>query len=72
MSGNITKVLNEPVITDFSKEPTSNRERLPGSLLVVARSGDLNFQANSSIVGGAIFVEGAVDKIAGGPTQARS
>jgi hypothetical protein len=70
MSGKITKVLNQPVITDFSDQPTSIESDYQGQLLVVAGSGGLNFQAGSSTIGGAVFVEGGANTIAGGPVQA--
>jgi Ca2+-binding RTX toxin-like protein len=69
MSGTTT-TLDQLVIIDESTQPKSIVSQYDGPLLVIAGSGGLNFQAGASTVGGAIFVQGGNNTIAGGPTVA--
>jgi hypothetical protein len=71
MSGNIIKVLNQPLILTF--QPTNvDRERLPGSTSGRRQERRSRLSSQQPNNWRAIFVEGGVNKIAGGPTQARS
>jgi len=70
MSGTNFATYNQPVIVNSATEPVAIKNTYDGPLVVLSGTGGIDFQAGNSTIGGAVFVEGGQNTIAGGPTAA--